>query len=85
MKYYYTEVWQNPQTGVFEVAKDDGGSLVSAMVDLIGGIDALKLDKAIPLNGRYILACPDAQPAQQGWDEKTAEEVNIDYPGLIGG
>jgi hypothetical protein len=79
MKFYYTPVVQNPDSGGFEPAKDDAGVDVSAIGDLIGGIDALKLDQTVP---RYVLACPDAQPAQTGWDEKTAEEVDIDYPDL---
>lgn len=83
MKYYYTEVVQDAETGAYQPAKDDNATLVSAMADLVGGVDALKLDKEIPANGRYVLACPDDQPAQAGWDEKTAEEVNIDYPGLV--
>ena len=80
MVYFYTPVVQNADSGVFEVGKDEGGSVVSAMADLVGGIDALKLDQGIP---RYILACPDSQEDQSGWDKKTAQEVNTDYPGLI--
>ncbi len=82
MVYFYTPVIQNAENGLFEVGTDEGGSIVSAMEDLGGGIDALKLDQTIP---RYILACPDSQTSQSGWDKKTAEEVDTDYPGLIPG
>ncbi len=80
MTYFYTPVVENPDTGAFEPAKDDAGTEVSAMDDLIGGIDALKLDPTVP---RYVLGCPDDQPPQSGWEERTAAEVNDDYPGLV--
>jgi len=85
MKYFYTEIVVNPDSNVKEPAKMEGGSLVSAMEDLVGGITTLKFDESIPSNGRYVFACPDDQSAQQGWDEKSADEVNVDYPGLVGG
>ena len=80
MPYFYTPVVENPDTGAFEPAKDDAGTDVSALGDLVGGIDALKLDQTVP---RYVLGCPDDQPPQSGWEERTAAEVNDDYPGLV--
>jgi hypothetical protein len=85
MKYYYTEVVVSPESGYRDPAKLDNGELVSAIGDLVGGVKVLTLDESIPVNGRYVLACPDNQTQQADWDEKTAAEVNIDYPGLVGG
>ena len=85
MKYYYTEVVVNPDSGYRDPAKLDNGELVSAIGDLVGGVNVLTMDESIPANGRYVLACPDEQPTLDGWDEKKAEEVNVDYPGLVGG
>tara|TARA_R100001509_G_scaffold69013_1_gene38288 strand:- start:61 stop:303 length:243 start_codon:yes stop_codon:yes gene_type:complete len=80
MPYYFTPILQEEKN--VDVAKIEGGVTVSAMTDLVGGIRTLTLDREA---GRYVLNCPEAQPAQEGWEEKTAEEVNADYPGLIGG
>ncbi len=81
MAYYYTPI-KTASGGLIEVAKDEGGEVVSAMEDLIGGIHTLKLDREL---NRYVLDCPEDQPTLSGWDVKTAEEVNTDYPGLIEG
>ena len=81
MAYYYTPTHVGP-SGYIEVAKDEGGDVVSAMEDLIGGIHTLKLDRDL---NRYVLDCPEDQPALSGWDVKTAEEINTDYPSLIEG
>lgn len=84
MAYYYTPTIVDTSSGAYLVGKDDSGTIVSAMEDLVGGINALKLDREIDPS-RYVLACPEEQVAPAGWDVKTAEEVNADYPGLIGG
>lgn len=84
MAYYYTPTIVDTESGAYWVGKDDSGTIVSAMEDLVGGINALKLDRDISPN-RYVLDCPDEQVALSGWEEKTAEEVNADYPGLVGG
>ncbi len=81
MAYYYTPT-KTASGGLIEVAKDEGGEVVSAMEDLVGGIHTLKLDRNL---NRYVLDCPEDQPALSGWDVKTAEEINTDYPGLIEG
>lgn len=81
MAYYYTPIKIDP-SGMVLVAKNDGGDLVSAMEDLVGGIHNLKLDRDA---GRYVLSCPAEQTALDGWEQKTAEEINADYPGLVGG
>ena len=85
MKYVYTGVVIDPSSGHRDPAKLDNGSLVSAIGDLVGGVNVLTMDGGFPPSGRYVLACPDEQPALNGWDEKTVSEVNIDYPGLVGG
>lgn len=82
MAYYYTPTLVDSNTGAYWVGKDDNGSIVTAMEDLVGGIRNLKLDRDV---GRYVLDCPSEQAALDGWEEKTAEEVNADYPGLVGG
>ena len=79
-KYYFTPTVQNTDNGNYEPAEDDGGAISSVLGELVGGIDGLKLDKAVP---RYVLSCPDGMDAFPGWEEKTKEEVNTAYPGLI--
>ena len=85
MKYAYTGVVISPESGYRDPAKLEGGELVSAIGDLVGGVNVLTMDSGFPPSGRYVLACPDEQPILDGWDEKTASEVNTDYPGLVGG
>jgi hypothetical protein len=80
MPYVYTPVVQDDRTNHFEPAKGDPGSLESAMSDLVGGIHTLKFDDSVP---RYVFDCPDDQPMQTGWESRTKQEVNADYPGLI--
>ena len=84
MPYYYTQTVIDAETGRYEVAKEDNGVNVSAMGDLIGGINVLLLDRNIS-PARYILDCPDGQQAQAGWEQKTAEEINAEYPNLVRG
>lgn len=81
MSYYFTPILLQEDKNV-DVAKLEGEATVSAMADLVGGIRTLTLDREA---GRYVLNCPEAQPAQVGWEEKTAEEINAVYPGLIQG
>ena len=81
MPYYFTPILSQDNKNV-DVAKIEDGETVSAMADLVGGIRTLTLDRD---GGRYVLDCPEAQPKQEGWEEKTAEEVNAAYPGLIQG
>ena len=66
--------------GQVNPAKDDGGDLVDASEDMVGGINVLKYDDAIP---RYVFDAPSDQPAVPGWETKTKTQVNSDYPGLI--
>ena len=61
-------------------AKDDGGSLVEASEDMVGGINVLKYDDSAP---RYVFDAPSEQPDVVGWETKTKAEVDSDYPGLI--
>jgi hypothetical protein len=79
MPYFYTPIVDSPE-GQHVPAKDDGGTLVDALEDLVGGVRVLKYDASIP---RYVLDAPDDQPQLDAWTEETAEEVNIDYPGLV--
>ena len=34
---------------------------------------------------RFVLICPDGAEVPDSWTEKTASEVETDYPGLLGG
>ena len=81
MPYYFTPILSQENKNV-DVAKIEDGATVSAMADLVGGIRTLTLDRD---GGRYVLDCPEAQPKQEGWEEKTAGEINAIYPGLIQG
>ena len=33
---------------------------------------------------RFVVVCKHDQAPRPGWEIKTVEEINIDYPGLIG-
>ena len=66
--------------GEIHPAKDDGGDLVDASEDMIGGINVLKYDDSVP---RYVFDAPSDQPDVAGWETKTKAQVNSDYPGLI--
>jgi|14_taG_2_1085336.scaffolds.fasta_scaffold00995_6 hypothetical protein len=81
MTYVYVPIFVN-QAGLKNAAKVEEGDLVDAQSDLIGGIVALKYDDGVP---RYVFSIPEAQQILDGWEQKTAEEINADYPGLIQG
>ena len=59
---------------------DDGETIVFISPPL--GTTSPKYDREL---NRFVLACPDGFPGYDGWEPKTVEEVNSDYPGLIGG
>ena len=46
------------------------------------GTVALKCDRTGDPT-RFVLECYDGTTAMDGWEEKTPEEINDDYPGLI--
>ena len=39
-------------------------------------------DRELP---RFVLACPDGTPTLSGWESRTKEQVEADYPGILGG
>ncbi len=84
MAYYYVPTIKDAESGIYFYCKDDNGTIVRASSDIKPGIHTLKLDREI-VPSRYVLDCPESQDALSGWEEKTAEEVNTDYPGLIQG
>ncbi len=81
MKYFYTPIFNNPD-GRIDPGMDDGtGTLVSAVSELTAGITSPMCDKGP--EQRFVLVTPDSFDILLGWMERTKDEINLDYPGLI--
>ena len=80
MPYFYTPIFEESD-GALTPGKDDNGSIVSASDHIPGGVSAPKCDRGQAQ--RFVLVTPDGVDAASGWTEKTKDEVNDDYPGLI--
>ncbi len=53
-----------------------------AEAELPAGSYSPHYDSDLP---RFVLVCPADTPRQGGWEERTPEQVNADYPGTVGG
>ena len=82
-QYYYSDAYTNPETNVIDPSEETtGGEVIASNPPL--GTSSLKLDRERdPF--RFVLKVPAGSTVPVAWDEKTAEEVNTDYPDLIGG
>ena len=80
MKYFYAPIF-NEADGRVVPGKDDGtGVIVSASGNLLG-VSSPKCD--IGLEQRFVLEASDDFQILLGWMERTKQEINLDYPGLI--
>lgn len=66
--------------GTTSLGEDSGGATVYSEPG--PSYRALTLDNSVP---RFVLQTPDGTVARPGWAAKTEAEVEVDYPGLIGG
>jgi len=67
-------------TGIEEIDHGDGTTGIKPDGDVPTSLTVLKYDPPI----RFVVdAAPGTPPAS--WEEKTAVEVESDYPGLLGG
>ena len=72
MKYYYT--------GIEEIDHGDDTTGIKPSGEIPPNLTVLRYD---PPTRFVVDATPENPPAS--WDEKTAVEVESDYPGLLGG
>jgi len=80
MKYFYAPIFLEDET--YNPGMDDGaGGIVSAIAELPAGVSAPKCDKGA--EQRFVVVTPDSFDILLGWMERTKEEINLDYPGLI--
>ncbi|MDB4278818.1 hypothetical protein N9917_04385 [Deltaproteobacteria bacterium] len=84
MIYYYAPAFleiDGDMEGCTSPGKDTGGGCVSAITETPPSVKSLKLDEGA---SRFVLQQPDTVSISlPGWEIKTKEEVNTDYPGLI--
>jgi hypothetical protein len=81
MKYFYAPIFNDPDGRVVP-GKDDGtGVIVSASGDLTAGVSSPECDRGA--EQRFVVVTPDSFDILLGWMERTKEEINLDYPGLI--
>tara|TARA_Y100000004_G_scaffold187391_1_gene240121 strand:- start:546 stop:800 length:255 start_codon:yes stop_codon:yes gene_type:complete len=83
MLYYYADAYTDPDSGQIDPQQIGPGGPYAADPPL--GTSALLLDRERePF--RFVLQVPDnGTSVPPSWELKTAEEVNADYPGTIGG
>ena len=81
MKYFYAPIFDEPD-GRIVPGKDDGaGVIISASADLVAGVASPKCDRGV--EQRFVVKTPESFDILLGWMERTKEEINNDYPGLI--
>ena len=81
MKYFYAPIFNNPD-GRIDPGMDDGsGVIVSAVSELPAGVTSPMCDRG--QEQRFVLVTPDSFDILLGWMERTKDEINLDYPGLI--
>jgi hypothetical protein len=81
MKYFYAPICNDPD-GRIDPGMDDGvGVIVSAVSELPAGVTSPMCDRGP--EQRFVLVTPDSFDILLGWMERTKEEINLDYPGLI--
>lgn len=78
--YFYVPPFVEDDGVTRSLGEDDGGSVVYSEPG--PSYRSLKFDDSVP---RFVLETPDGTSARPGWDEKTSAEIEVDYPGLIGG
>lgn len=79
MNYYYAPSVTSPEGQIDPAEVQGDGTLIAA--DLPLGLQSPKYDRDLE---RFVISTPEPVTIA-GWVEKTAAEVNADYPGLIPG
>ena len=81
--YFYTPVFITVATDdtpeAIAPGKDEGDGVVSALAELPPGMN-LDYDESVP---RFMIRAPAGTVGLPGWEAKTKDEINADYPGLI--
>ena len=83
MLYFYAPsfVFPGPMGGdCFRPGIIVGDAIEAAEMPL--GSSSPHYDRELP---RFVLACPDGTPTLSGWESRTKEQVEADYPGILGG
>lgn len=79
--YYYVPPFIEADGVTISLGEDDGaGGIVYS--EPTPSSRVLTFDESVP---RFVLETPDGTTARAGWTEKASAEVEVDYPGLIGG
>jgi hypothetical protein len=79
MIYYYAQSITSPEGQIDPAEVQGDGTLIAAALPM--GLVSPKYDRDLE---RFVLSTLEPVTIA-GWDEKTAAEVNADYPGLIPG
>ena len=80
MRYFYAPIFNDETLNQFSPGQEKEGAIIEA---------ALPTPCSSPLcdkgeASRFVMCIPvESFEAPDGWQEKTKEEVNNDYPGLI--
>ncbi len=85
-KYFYAPIFSQIDEGQTEPSLSPGynlqsGELVNAVPLFVSGVSAPECDRSA--NQRFVMVTPDDFETPDGWTEKTKEQVNTDYPGLL--
>ena len=83
MLYFYAPsfAFPGPDDGdCFRPGVQVGDTIEAADMPL--GSTSPHYDRDLP---RFVLACPPGTVAQSGWESRTKEQVEADYPGILGG
>jgi len=78
--YFYVPLFVEDDGTTRSLGEDDGGGVVYSEPG--PNYRALTFDASVP---RFVLETLDGTSARPGWTEKTPAEIEVDYPGLIGG
>jgi len=80
-KYFYTPIFYGLDDRIVPGKDDGAGVIVSAGDDLTLGVSAPKCDRGV--EQRFVVETPESFDILLGWMERTKEEINNDYTGLI--
>lgn len=84
MLYFYADCFEEVD-GSKAPGQNFGAGTVSAMGEVPPACTALHFDVSLS-PARFVLQLDPRWPTPlPGWIQKTAEEIEVDYPGLLGG
>lgn len=84
MTYYYADCFTEGD-GTKAPGKDMGAGLLSAQADIPPACSAVYFDKTRTPERFVLILDPRWPTPLPGWQAKTAEEVESDYPGVLTG